>query len=207
MISVPARAEGTPPRIRRRWQLAVRVAAVVVVLAAIGCGLGFWRYAATYAPLSPGGFFGTYGYEGRNVVQRSTDLGEELYVKGPAGTDGQVITALVNLGSHGVTIQRFLRGTIANFQWSPYILRPGGNAFGKPLPLRQLPAYIPPQGQIRVILTLRKPVCEPGGFVNTDYVILYWYALGAHHEYDMPLTAGSPITFVGCPHYIFRRAH
>lgn len=175
----------------------------------VGFGLGFWRYAATYAPLGPGSFFGPYGPGGRNVRIQFTDLGDELYINGPAGTEGQVITALENSGSHGVTIQRFVRdiNMVTDVQWSPYVLRNGGNVYGESLPLRQLPASIPPHQTIRIVLTLRKPPCVPGGFENTNYVTLHWYALGAHHDYDMPLSPDNSTTFVGCPHYLPHRSH
>lgn len=174
-----------------------------------GSGLGFWRYAATYAPLGPGNFFVPYGPDGRNVRTQSTDLGDELYIDGPAGTEAQVLVALENDGSHGLTIQRFPRSInmVTNVQWSPYVARNGSDITGESIPLRQLPASIPPHQTIRIVLTLRKPRCVPGGFENTQYVTLLWYALGAHHEYDMPLSPDNSTTFVGCPHYLPHRSH
>jgi hypothetical protein len=200
-IAVPAGPDGAPAA-RGRWRKVAVVGACVLLVAAIGTGLGFWRYAAAYAPLNPGGFFGPYG--NANLVKigmQDTDLGEEFYVKGPAGTQAAVITALANDGSHDVVIQRIESNPlIANIAWSRYVLRPGGNVTGVRLPLRSLPASIPAHSRIRVVITLRKPRCANRPIVNLDQLVVHWHALGVDHAYQWPFADGT--TYVGCPLHI-----
>jgi hypothetical protein len=193
----------------RRWRIAAIVGAVVVLLAAVGGGLGFWRYAATYAPLSPSGFFGPYGNHASNLVIQPTDIGDEIYIKGPAGTEAQVFTGLDNDGSHDVTVESFPDSRlIANVQWAPWVT-PGSapGAEGR-LPLRSLPANLPAHGRISLVLTLRRPVCTPRGIeVSTDRVLLRWHALGVDHQYALLLGFPERMTFVGCPHYLVTPSH
>lgn len=192
-----------PSRRRRRWLV---IASSVVVVAAAGFGLGFWRYAATYDPGFGSNFSGPYRVAGQpNVHLRETDIGDELYVTGPAGTTAQWITDLTNEGSHDVTIVSFLdSGLITDVRWTPYVVRNGGNVFGVRLPPRPFPATLAPNQTIRLLLTFRKPVCEPGGQVTVDSLYLHWRALGVNHEYAMPLGGGGqpPTVLVGCPTHV-----
>src|SRR5690348_18273691 len=104
---------------RRTWRRAAPFVVCLVLLAAVVAALGFWRYAATYAPLRAGNFFSPYGNgNDQNLVVRATDLGTELYLNGPSGTQASVLTALANDGSHDVEIQRFERDPlIAEAEW------------------------------------------------------------------------------------------
>jgi hypothetical protein len=170
----------------------------VVLLAA--AGLGFWRYAATYAPLRPSAFAGPYGPNARHLVDLSTDLGAELYVAGPAGTEAQFLIGIEDDGSHSVTITGAQDDpVIARIQWTPYVFRPGSDVTGEKLPLRDLPAQIGAHQQIRMIITFRKPACSGGGYVDIRGVALNWHALGVDHDYLLPLGGGAGATFVGCP--------
>jgi hypothetical protein len=189
------------PRSRRRIAIGIGVG---VALVAIVAALGFWRYAATYAPLENAGWAGPYHVTGQpDVARHSTDLGDELYLRGPVGTEAQWITGIWNNGSHAVTIDSYLNnGLVTRVQWTPYVLQPGGDVTGRRLPPRSLPAEIGPHQTIRVLITVRKPAgCSNGVYVNTDSVRFNWHALGVHHDYDMGFD-GTPdeATFVGCPH-------
>jgi hypothetical protein len=189
---------------RRRPHKVVLISACVLVLAAIAAGLGFWRYAATYAPLNPGPFFG--GYPGevnpRAIVMKDTDLGLEIYLDGPTGTEAEVITALSNDGDRDVTIERIEtdRSVIPKVEWSPYRETPNSDGTGVRLPLRSFPATIPARHLIRVVVTLRKPLCPPGISVNVDRLIVHWHALGVDHVYWFPFGDAMDATYVGCPH-------
>jgi hypothetical protein len=98
------------------------------------------------------------------------------------------MTGLANDGSHGVAIKGFLNnGLIVNVQWTPYLLRPGGVISGEQLPLRDLPADIEAHQQIRLVITFRKPPCQPGTIADADALLIQWHALGVDHEYKMPL--------------------
>ena len=176
----------------------VLAAVCALVLAASGFGLWFWRYAATYAPLTPAGYWGPYATAGKHLVDRTTDLGDELYIDGPAGTQAEFITGLVDTGSHDVKITSFDRNPlIARIRWTPYITKPGGDITGERLQPRNLPAEISGHNQIRLIITFRKPPCQDGLYLNTDRIVFRWHALGVDHQYDMQL--GDTATFVGCP--------
>lgn len=202
--ATPAAEYDAVQRRRRGRRRVIGAAVSLLVLAGIGFGLGFWRYAASYAPLQPGNFSGLYRTAANaHFHEFSTDLGDEMYVSGPPGATVDLIVALENDGDHPVTVQRFERlDGVADVRWSKYVTRPGGNAFGEPLPLQALPAHLAAHQTIRLVMTLRRPHCGPdGGWGSTNAVTLYWEALGVHHAFDMPLGIDDP-TFVPCPQYV-----
>lgn len=203
-VQSPENPQLAPAWRRRRWRIVVLATTGVLVLAATGFGIWFWRYAATYSPLSQSGFWGPCGHNARHLIDRTTDLGDELYIDGPGGTETQFITGLENSGSHGVTIESLVKNPFAvAIQWTPYVTRPGGDLSGERLPLRQLPAAIGSHQQIRLIVTLRKPACSPNyGYGNIDSLVLKWHALGVDHEYRMQFGFGLPATFVACPAHV-----
>jgi hypothetical protein len=168
---------------------------------ALAGALAYWRYAATYAPLRLASFFAPYGSNASHYGNVYTDLGYEVYVKGPSGTKVQVITLLINDGSHDVTITGSSQNPlIPTVQLSHYVTEPGGLITGKALPLRSLPARIPAHHTARLVLTLVKPRCQPGIGISTDGTTLHWHALGVDHDLDVPV--GLDTTFVGCPQHL-----
>jgi hypothetical protein len=195
---------------RRRVVIGVLIA--VLVLAAAGFGIGFWRYAASYAPLQMGDFGGPYGSGAPNFREVVTDLGDEIYVAGPTGAEAGYLLELVNDGSHAVTVTGYERvPAVTGVRWSRYVLNPGDSVFGARLPLRSLPAQIAPHQSIKIVFELQHPKCDGNrGYGTLTYVPLRWTALGVHHIFDMPL--GDPATtFVPCPQYLpvkpVRRTH
>lgn len=189
-------------RRHHRRGLVIGLVVTVLVLAGAGFGIGYWRYAATYAPLEFGSFTVPYGPGAHLLRQVQTDLGVEMYVAGANGSRSGYLVQLENNGSHPVTVTGFdKRWVIRRLQWSPYVLRPGGNAAGAPLPLRGLPAQIPAHRSIRLVLTLQRPNCRPdAGYGSATSFLLYWQAMGVHHTFDMPF--GFDTTYVTCPHYL-----
>jgi hypothetical protein len=200
MVNVVDRpTEAMPSGKRRRWRLVAIIAGCVVVLAAIGVGLGFWRYAATYAPLQEGGFYGPFRSADGVIVLRTTDLGDEVVIRGPAGTEARWIFSIQNNGSFDVSIDKIEEGgPLVRTEWSPYVLGPGGLGTGENLPLRNFPAAVTSHKEIRVVLTLRKPVCRSGLYVSTPDLLVDWHSLGVHHRSVLPFPVDA--TFVGCPH-------
>lgn len=72
--------------------------------------------------LASDAFGGYRGGTSHAIVVRNTDLGREIYLDGPPGTEAQVITALFNDGDTDVTIQRIETSAslIPKVEWSPY---------------------------------------------------------------------------------------
>lgn len=204
MTAAPGRADVPPARRGNGWRKAAVISGCGLLAVVVGVGLGFWRYADTYTALNPGSFDGPYHVAGApDVSRQDTDLGTELYVPGPAGTEAKWLTALSNDGGHDITIESVSRNLlVANVQWTPYIVRAGGDATGVRLPPRPLPAQLGAHQTIRLIITFRKPVCAQGLSITTDVLNLRWHALGVDHSYDAPFGIGDGTTFVGCPHHL-----
>ena len=204
-VMLPPAGQAVPPRPTRRTRLriAIGVALAVLLLGGVGFGIGYWRYAATYAPLQPGSFGGPYGAGSQYFRLATTDLGDEIYVAGPTGAESGYVLQLVNDGSHDVTVTGYERlPAVASVRWSPYVFHAGGNGFGVRLPLRGLPARIPAHESIKIVLTLQHPNCDVnGGYGSMTEIPLHWTALGVHHTFDMPFGPFST-TFVPCPQYL-----
>ena len=201
----PAGHAVQPPPQRRytRLRIAIGVALAVLLLGGVGFGIGYWRYAATYAPLQSGSFSGPYGAGSRYFRIATTDLGDEIYIAGPTGAESGYVLQLLNDGSHAVTVTGYDRlPAVASVRWSRYVFHAGGNGFGVRLPLRGLPAQIPAHKSIKIVLTLQHPKCDVnGGYGSMTEIALHWTALGVQHTFDMPF--GSPLTtFVPCPQYL-----
>jgi hypothetical protein len=192
-VTTPDGDGATRRRGRRRWVIGAVLA--VLVVGAIGTGVGFLIYAHTYQPLEPG----NYGeWEGLHTVALGDGLEQtRVAVVGPAGTVGRMESSLDNAGSHDVRITGLgPYAQVDQIAWGPAVdkNRVGG---GTPAEARPFPYTMKPHTIISIWIYVTQPRCRKDTTPQTITDIpLRWQALGVTHVYDLQLTGDvtPPIT-------------
>jgi hypothetical protein len=166
--------------------------AVLLCAAAVAGGV-FWHASASYDALHNAGWFGPQPGRPRHVVWARGDIGEKLI--GPVGTTQDFEFALVNDGSHPLTIDgvepayrtdKIFDGPVVTaVSWATYREWPGGLVNGRPTRSEPFPAHLPAHGIVKIRFTVRKPSCPPtarGGYVGIGPAVrVHWDAMISSH--------------------------
>jgi hypothetical protein len=169
-----------PPKRRRRVPRWVWAIGVFVVLAVVG-GAIVWvnlnNADSKYGPIRAGTFGGEYSHTHLADGPPGT-----TYITGPAGTEVVRMYSLANNGSHSVKITSIsASGPVSRIRWSPWHLLPAGSSYGREVPARNLPATVPPNDEIRLLVTIRKPAGCDGDDGFAPVVTVHWDTLLHSH--------------------------
>ncbi len=161
------------PERRRRVRWWVWVLGVILVLAVVA-GAIVWVHLrnadAKYGPIRAGTFGGEYSHAHLADGPPGT-----TYINGPAGTEVVRMYSLANDGTHSVKITSVTAAApVSRIQWSPWHLLPAGSSYGRNVRSRNLPALVPPDDEIRLLLTIRKPAGCDGGDGFAPVVTVHW---------------------------------
>lgn len=167
----------SPKRRRVPWWL--WLISVVVVLAVVA-GAIVWVHLrnadAKYGPIRAGTFGGEYSHTHLADGPPGT-----TYITGPAGTEVVRMYSLANGGTHSVKITSVSgSAAVSRIRWSPWHLTPAGSSYGREERARNLPAVVPANDEIRLLVTIRKPAgCDGDGFAPV--VTVHWDSLLHSH--------------------------
>ncbi len=146
----------------------------IVVVAAVVVGVVVWVNLShddkKYGPIVAGTFGGEYSHTHLADGPPGT-----TYIVGPAGTEITRMYSLANSGSHSVKISSISAAApVAQIRWSPWHLTPAGSSYGREVPARQLPATVPANDEIRLLITIRKPAQCDGDESFAPVVTVHW---------------------------------
>ena len=153
----------------------------VVVVLAVVAGAIVWVHLrnadAKYGPIRAGTFGGEYSHTHLADGPPGT-----TYITGPAGTEVVRMYSLANVGTHSVKITSVSASAlVSRIQWSPWHLTPAGSSYGREERARSLPAIVPPNDEIRLLVTIRKPAGCDGDAGFAPVVIVHWDSLLHSH--------------------------
>jgi hypothetical protein len=187
-LSAPA---GPAGRSRRFKLTAVFIA--LVVLGAIGTGIGWIVYAHTYQPLSDNSG-GLTSIDTPSTVRwnNQSDPVGPFRLIGPKGSTGTVVYDIWNEGSHSIKLLGLPpsddpRPIVTAVHWSPGDYDNGQNE-GQLSAARNFPVTVPPHADVLLQVTAQQlGSCNPHTQRIETAIPIRWSAFGVSHVWQMQL--------------------
>jgi len=174
------RIEWAPPP--NRWRQLRRAAAILVVLALVGGGIGWLTYIHHYQPVGAGSSAGPLTLD--TVARVTNGLDAASYVVlGPAGTKATLSYAIRNNGHFDIKVLGSDQDSDIRYQWAPSSIPvpSGGGRASNLSDARDLPATLPAHEEIQLFVTVTKQSCSPHSSSIVQSLPIRWQALGVHH--------------------------
>lgn len=167
-----------------------------LVCVAVGTGLGLNYFDGRYGPVEDGSFGGPL--TNRGLV--FTTNGFSYRLASTPGATAQIVGSLRNSGSQSVAISSVdIPLGVTEVRWAVYAPVPGGSVEGADTPWQVFPATVPASGQIKLLVTVRRPAdCTAYRYRvgRSDYdghLVVKWNSLLHTHTSDTDALQG-PIT-------------